>query len=149
MRHVLMVLYIILILIACDSPNNSISRGEHLMVKDPKLSELNSTNNEFSQAINKIKEYLTNLDVPIDSMYFVDVDSTSSDEWEFRIIHYDNYLIQSKYEVETKRIDSLEKIGVVEYYLNFMPPTGNWGGYDRTLFYSTINHEITKDVVDQ
>lgn len=130
MKHYLQVF--LLLLVACDSPKNSKITETQLKVKDTKLLELNSTNPEFLHAIDKIKDYLIKLNVPIDSMYFVGVDSISIDHWEFRIIHYNNYLIQGDSEVEKRRIDSLEKLGVNEYYIN-IPPTGNRSGDDRTL----------------
>jgi len=122
---------------------------QELNIKDPKLTELNSSNTGFSVAINKIKEHLTKLNVPIDSMYFTGIDSTSSENWRFRLIHYNSYLEHAKYDLEKERIDSLEKAGVNDYSLN-PPLTGNWGdGYDRTLLYSTDKDEIIADLVDQ
>jgi hypothetical protein len=120
-----------------------------MTIYEPKISELNSSNTEFSHAIDMIQKHLTKLNVPIDSMYFVGVDSTSNDQWQIRVIHYDNYLIQAEYEAEKARIDSLEMAGTTGYKLNFIPPTGNWGRYDRTLIYSTTKRKITADLIDQ
>ena len=119
-----------------------------LQIDGLKISKIDSSNTEFSRAVGKIKEYLLKINVPIDSMYLVAVDSISRDEWKFRLIHYDNFLIQAQVEAEEKRIDSLEEAGVTEYYV-YPPPTGNWGGHDRTLVYSTIDHQIIEDFVDQ
>lgn len=148
MKHILL-FHIILSLSACSWKKNSISKEENLHITDLKILEIDSTNTEFFRAIGKIKRYLVKLNVPIDSMYVVGVDSVSRDEWKFRLIHYDSFLIQAQIEAEEQRIDSLEKAGVTDYYLNFIPPTGNWGGHDRTLVYSTIEHEIIEDLVDQ
>ncbi|UZR96781.1 hypothetical protein [Chondrinema litorale] len=89
------------------------------------------------------------MNVPIDSMYLIGIDSTNKQLWEIRVIHYNNFLIQAEYDEEKKRIDSLERAGISEYTLNFIPPTGNWGGHDRTLIYSTTERSITADLVDQ
>lgn len=149
MRYIQLKILIILILTGCNSGISTNTETTKLDIKEPKLSELKSSNTEFSKAIYVIQEHLAKLNVPIDSIYYVGVDSTSGEEWEFRFIHYNNYIIQAEADAEKKRIDSLEKAGVTEYYLNFIPPTGNWGGYDRTIVYSSLKHEIIADLVDQ
>lgn len=148
MRLILPTLLIILVLTGCNSDRTTTTETK-LVIKEPKLSELKSSNAEFSQAIDIIQKHLIELNVPIDSMYYVVVDSTSGEEWEFRLIHYNNYLIQALSEAEKKRIDSLERAGVTEFYLDFIPPSGNWGGYDRTIVYSILKNEIIADLVDQ
>jgi hypothetical protein len=148
MRYILPSILIILILSGCNSDRSTATESK-LEIKEPKLSEIKSSNTEFSQAIKSIKKYLIKLNVPVDSMYYVGIDSTHKNKWEFRLIYYDNYKIQAKSDAEKKRIDSLEKAGVTEYYFNFIPPTGNWGGYDRTIVYSTSKQEIIADLVDQ
>ncbi|MEP4531493.1 MAG: hypothetical protein ABJ004_00295 [Cyclobacteriaceae bacterium] len=143
MRNILLTIQILLILASCN-PQDGSNRTTDLKIQEPKLSELTSSN-----AIEITKEHLTRLNVPIDSMYLIGIDSTNKQLWEIRVIHYNNFLIQAEYEKEKKRIDSLEQAGITEYTLNFIPPTGNWGGYDRTLIYSTTERRITADLMDQ
>lgn len=149
MRYILPTFQILFILAGCNSLVNKSTQTTYLNIDEPKISEINSSNSEFLQAINIAKEHLTKLSVPIDSMYFIGIDSTTKEEWKLRFVHYDNYLEQAEYDTVMKRIDSLEKAGVENYTLNYVPPTGNWGGYDRTLIYSTTEHKIKSDLIDQ
>jgi hypothetical protein len=149
MRNILLTIQLLLILASCNPKEIGSNRTTDLKIKEPKLSELTSSNYELSNAIELTKEHLTRLNIPIDSMYLVGIDSTKKQLWEIRVIHYNNFLIQAESEEEKKRIDSLERAGITEYTLNFIPPTGNWGGHDRTLMYSTTERRITVDLVDQ
>lgn len=148
MRQILPTLLLILILTGCNIDRTTTTESK-LDIKEPKLLDIKSSNSEFSHAIHIIQKHLIKLNVPIDSMYFLGVDSTSEEEWKFHLIHYNNYLVQAESEVEQKRIDSLEKAGVTEYYLKFVPPSGNWGGYDRTIIYSRRELQITDDLIVQ
>lgn len=148
MKYILPSLLIILTLSSCNSDRSKATELK-LEIDDPKLLEIRSSNMEFSQAIDYIREYLIKLNVPIDSIYYVGIDSTLKNKWEIRLIHYNNYKIQYKSDAEKRRIDSLKKAGVTQYYSEFIPPTGNWGKYDRTIVYSTSKKAIIADLVDQ
>lgn len=89
----ILIFHIILSLSACSWKKNSKIEEANLHILNIEISEIDSRNTEFSRAISEVKRYLVKLNVPIDSMYLVGVDSVSGDEWKFRLIHYNNFLI--------------------------------------------------------
>ncbi len=122
--------------------------ANELIIKDPRLTSLNYNDSELDSAVSKIKNHLSGLGVSIDSMYLLDLDTTSKEQWLFDLVHYNYYLEYAKIDAEEQRIDSLSNLGI-STHLQYIPPTGNWSGEDRTIYYSPIERKIKLDVIAQ
>lgn len=134
--------------IGCDRFLETKSSVKELTIKDPRLTSLNYDDSELDFAVSTIKNHLSGLSINIDSMYLIGLDTTSNKQWLFSLVHYNCYLEYAKLEAEERRIDSLSNLGIKSDF-QYIPPTGNWGGEDRTIYYSPTDRKIKLDVIAQ
>lgn len=89
-----------------------------------------------SKAIERIKNYLVKNEpeVSIDE-FFVDKIEQKGDTVVVHVHHYNYYVELAKVNKEFDRIKSFEERGDSTIGSIYIPPTGNWSGKDRALFY--------------
>ena len=159
MKHLLISLILLFGLNSCYSGSErkesevvdqkeTLNNDQALKIDSPKLLDYNVDSEQMTTAIDQIIEHLKNENVPVDSMYLYRIDTADSNGWEFELVHYNHFVIMQEVEINNKRVDSLEKAGV-DFIEIYAPPTGNWGGHDRTIIYSPKEKAIIEDYIVQ
>lgn len=102
----------------------------------PTIVEYNGESTVESKAIERIKNYLVKKDpeVSIDE-FFVDKIEKKGDTVVVHVHHYNYYVELAKVNREFDRTKILEERGDSAVGRVYIPPTGNWSGKDRTIFY--------------